>query len=95
MAKFIVRAKADISIEYRHKFLLDPKDFLDCSTEDEVRNKLDNLIWEAFDGAIIDDCDINSIDNTEYDNYIDDDNSVDDFLDEWQKLKDNDNSKSN
>lgn len=95
MAKFTVRVKANISITYNHKFLLDPKNFLDCLDTDEVLDKLDTLTEEALDNDLICDANIDNIDNAVYENYISDSNTVDDFINEWKKLKSNDNSKSN
>ena len=74
---------------------LNPRDFLDCKTIDEVRNKLNTLTEEAFDNDCFGDVNIDSTDEAVYMNYSHDSNSVDDFINEWQKLKNNDNCKSN
>lgn len=95
MDKFIVRVTANMSVTYEHKFLLNPRDFLDCKTIDEVRNKLNTLTEEAFGNDCFGDVNIDSTDETVYMNYNHDSNSVDDFINEWQKLKNNDNCKSN
>ena len=87
MDKFIVRVTVNMSVTYEHKFLLNPRDFLDYKTINEVRNKLNTLTEEAFDNDCFGDVNIDSTDEAVYMNYSHDSNSVDNFINEWQKIK--------